>query len=226
MRSVQRFALSLAAVAFALTACARESELQALARAEEQKLEWVERTNATALYAADTQKGVRRFMSVCGYACFAPGVGRMTAERCFPNVTVERIEGTSDVRFSERHSELIQRAVSVAKQYNMLVAEDESKKGHSNCPAGADLDAAFHELGSLFRTTFPMASESAFGMRAREVVFVLVPPDGQVPSSFERTACETLQKHHLPKNTRIAVLSQPDQVVPNRYLCREVDSAT
>jgi hypothetical protein len=219
MKTLHLRAIFLVAVSLALSACARESKLEVAARSVEKRLAWVEHANVAALYQADHQKGIRRFMLVCGYSCVAPGVGSLTTERCFPGVENEPIEGTSDVVLSARHKELMARAYVVAKQYNALVAESEAKTGQSTCPSGADVDAAFHEIGSQFRAAFPTASESAFRMGAGALMFELVPPSGHVSTSFEQAACAALSKHRLPARTRIAIFPSLEAKATTQYLC-------
>lgn len=219
-------AIFLVAVALALSACARETKLEVAARSVENQLAWVEHTDIAALNEADRKKGIRRFMLVCGYSCVAPGVGSLTTERCFPGIKNEPIEGTSDVILSQRHKELIARAYVVAKQYNALVAESEAKTGQSTCPSGADVDAAFHEIGSQFRAAFPTASESAFRMGAGALMFELVPPSGHVSTSFEQAACAALPKYHLPVRTRIAIFPNLKAKAPSQYLCGRASNAT
>jgi hypothetical protein len=119
-----RAALLLLIVAFAsvFAGCSGQTELQSAAASVERQLAWVEAAKPEAMLDADARAGRQRFLSVCGYSCVVPGIGELTATRCYPSVRVQTIEGTSDTILSERHAALVRRAAEVAAEYNTLAA--------------------------------------------------------------------------------------------------------
>ena len=118
----------------------------ALAACSEHHLRWVDNANPVQRVDSDISRQHHRFYSVCGYSCEVVGVGLVNAKRCFPGISVEPIEGTSDVIESPEHGRLIKRARQFATEYNQRLAEHLRTKGLASCPAGTDWDGAMHGI--------------------------------------------------------------------------------
>jgi outer membrane lipoprotein LolB len=72
----------------------------------------------------DLQKNIDRkdfrFVCICGYACYAPGIGKDNV-KLSERYGLKCIEGTNDVLESEEHGKLMQVAKNYAETYNMLL---------------------------------------------------------------------------------------------------------
>lgn len=216
----------LVAAAMTLVGCEDATPLAAAARDVEHRLAWVESAEPTAMLAQDISAGQQRFLSVCGYACVVPGVGAITAKHCYPNVAVQPIEGTSDVRLSTRHSAMIERAAEVAAEYNSLAARSLSERGFGRCPQGANWDAAFRELNALARTVRPLLAEADFSLLPNGPTFTLNLPSQLLTPSFTRAACAVIRTNKLPPSARIAVRdSQAKREAPPVLLCPAASAA-
>lgn len=210
----------LVALASLFTGCSAESDSATSVVAIERQLSWVENVSPAAMLQEDTRVGRLRFLSVCGYSCRIPAVGAITAQRCYPSVEVQKIEGTTDALASDRHAALVRRAAEVADQYNTLVVQSAALQGRSLCPVGANWDAAFRDLHAVIRAAHPGLSEADFTLMPREPKFLVVLPQEVLSPRFEVSTCAVLRKHNLPLSAHIAVLGHLGQAELNaRVMC-------
>lgn len=111
------------------------------------QLAWVDSADPQLMLEDDISAGRSRFFSVCGYSCNIPGVGDLNYDRCYSAVaTVQVIEGTTDVTYSKRHGELVDKAGVFATEYNRLLAARLDALGKRLCPRGEDWDALFNKV--------------------------------------------------------------------------------
>lgn len=110
------------------------------------QLAWIDDANAEKMAARDTAQGRFRFFSVCGYACFVPGVGTTNAKHCFSKVVVQHIEGTGDAYTSDEEGRLIVKAHNFAEKYNLLVESHLKRENKSQCDPSTDWDKGFRAL--------------------------------------------------------------------------------
>ena len=113
---------------------------------QEAELAWIENADASHMFKADASRKHYRFFVVCGFACNVVGVGSLNADRCFPNVVVETIKGTTDMGVSSKHTRLVGQAYEFSAQYNRLVAEHLRAQGLASCRPSADWDRALNDM--------------------------------------------------------------------------------
>jgi hypothetical protein len=196
----------LAVVIVSALACSARDGFAEAASEVEKELSWVETADPASLVQDDAKRKRRRFLSVCGYSCRVPGVGEINAERCYPEVTVEGIKGTSDVIRSERHSQLQQRAEDLARQYNILVASSERHAGRAACGDAVDWDAALDEISKLvWSLRTPTSSQGQVTLERDSPVFRVSLPDGTDFESIHHAACNALQKNGLQSQSKLVV---------------------
>lgn len=206
---LQHFLISAVLVsASCLCACTEKTGLPAEAKQAEERLAWVENVDPAKMFRDDGLSGKKRFLAICGFACVPAGVGSLTASICYPRVRVEQIEGTSDMRLSQRHTDLINRATVVAKRYNTLVAEAEQRAGRYACNSKADWDSALGDLSALVAYATSQQSERSVSIDPKNRVFKLLLPIGAASDVFYEAACGALRKYNLLPQASISVASE------------------
>lgn len=108
-----------------------------------QQLQWLDSTSPYQSFIHDRDSGLLRFYAVNGYAKEIVGVGLLNFERCYGEVELTTIEGTSDDILSKEHGRLIGLAYDFAFKYNNLMKNYIDSIGERNCGPQADWDAMF-----------------------------------------------------------------------------------
>jgi hypothetical protein len=121
-----------------LTACTRADPL-----------DWIDHADPARMAKQDIAAGRFRFFSICGYACELPGVGEMTYFRCYAgSANIDTVDGTSDVIRSDRHLRLQNKSLTLASEYNRLIARKLDELGKRTCPIGELWDALLLALSN------------------------------------------------------------------------------
>jgi hypothetical protein len=88
---------------------------------EIEKLKWLENVEAEAIFRSDINLKKLRFFSVNGYTVQILGVEETWFDRCYNDVEVTGIEGTTDAPENQEHQRLIELARKFSKRYNTLM---------------------------------------------------------------------------------------------------------
>jgi hypothetical protein len=224
-----RSLLVCASLIVALSACGRESEQERDARAFEKELEWVETANPARSFEADTSSGRFHFLSVCGVTCMIPGVSRLNAEKCYPEILVEKMRGTGDVIFTERQQQLQARVWEYSRDYNLMVASSERAKGRSTCEGEENWDEGFFAISKALQSL-----TGANGVRSERLVtiaknsktFEIVLPRDIPMKPFKDKTCAVLAEHGLSRAAKVRYrIDQNEKGTWQEILCSARNAA-
>jgi hypothetical protein len=111
-------------------------------------LDWIDHADPARMAKQDIAAGRFRFLSICGYACELPGVGGMTYFRCYSgSASIDTVDGTSDVIRSDRHLRLQNKSLTLASEYNHLIARKLDELGKRTCPIGEQWERRHGRFG-------------------------------------------------------------------------------
>ncbi|MEX3008323.1 hypothetical protein [Hoeflea sp. TYP-13] len=96
-------------------------------------LRWLDAAEATETFQDDIATDRLRFFVVNGITAAIPGVGQTNYERCYKEVRLENIKGTSDKFVNDEHFRLNTRARDFAASYNLLMREYIDRQKGRDC---------------------------------------------------------------------------------------------
>ncbi|MCP4319763.1 MAG: hypothetical protein GY789_28230 [Hyphomicrobiales bacterium] len=96
-------------------------------------LRWLDKADAKAVFQQDLESGRIRFFVLNGSSSAIPGIEPSKYNRCYSDVQLRTIKGTSDMFLNEEHLRLTMRADTFAKSYNLLMSEQLDRQKGGDC---------------------------------------------------------------------------------------------
>lgn len=183
----------------------------ARAQAPEQLLAWVDRADASRMFADSAHAGHTHFLVVCGYACYTPGLGAITRAHCYAGEATDVvIDPTGDVVMSARQDTLKAKAAALAEAYNRLTVADLDRRGLKQCPSGERWEDYWSALDSLAKTIPAHPYESfvlalTAGPRHHPDFQFHVQDARDLSAALAPTVCALVARYGIQRTVRFAV---------------------